>query len=103
MDFRASSNPGDAATPLDFWAYILAVTNRIFHNALRLFDLPVHVASEAKEGISAAIFCPARGEEHGDGESLGLYLTATAPLVLARILPRFTPLPLRLGPPQTRL
>ena len=73
FSFWASLYAYDAATPLATSAALLAVTNAIFTH-LKLFGLLMHVGSPGKKSKTEAMFCPARVDEYGDGDTSDLVL-----------------------------
>ena len=73
FSFWASLYADGAATPLASRAALLAATNRIYDH-LRLFGLLMHVGSENKKSKTEAMYCPARDEEYGDGDTSDLVL-----------------------------
>ena len=73
FSFWASLYADGAAIPLASRATLLAAANRIYDH-LRLFRLLMHVGSESKKSRTEAMYCPARDEEYGNGDTLDLVL-----------------------------
>ena len=71
--FWASLYADDAATPFASRAALLAATNSIYHH-MRLFGLLMHVGSAGKKSKTEAMYCPARTDKYGDGDTTDLVL-----------------------------
>ena len=73
FSFWASLYADDAATPLASRAALLSATNAIYDH-LRKFGLLMHVGSDGKRSKTEAMYCPARNEDYGDGDTSDLVL-----------------------------
>ena len=73
FSFWASLYADDAATPLASRAALLPATNAIYDH-LRKFGLLMHVGSDGKRSKTEAMYCPARNEDYGDGDTSDLVL-----------------------------
>ena len=73
FSFWASLYADDAAIPLASRAALLAATNATYDH-LRKFGLLMHVGSDGKRSKTEAMYCPARNEDYGDGDTSDLVL-----------------------------
>ena len=73
FSFWASLYADDAATPVASRAALLAATNATYDH-LRKFGLLMHVGRDGKRSKTEAMYCPARNEDYGDGDTSDLLL-----------------------------
>ena len=73
FSFFVSLYAGDATKPVASRAALLAATNATYDH-LRKFGLLMHVGSAGKRSKTEAMYCQARNEDHGDGDTSGAVL-----------------------------
>ncbi len=66
--------PDDAATPLASREALLAATNAMYNNHLRLFGLLMHVGANDKRSKTEAMFCPVKTDTYSAGDTSDLLL-----------------------------